>query len=38
MKPVTKNEIINALHSVGVEKGHTIMVHTALSKIGYASV
>lgn len=34
-KPITKNEIIIALHSVGLARGHTVMVHTALSKIGY---
>ena len=35
MKPITKNEIVNALHSVDLTKGHTVMVHTALSKMGY---
>ena len=34
-KPITKEEIVNALYSVGLAKGHTVMVHTALSKIGY---
>ena len=35
LKPITKNEIVNALHSVDLTKGHTVMVHTALSKMGY---
>ena len=35
LKPITKNEIVNALHSVGLTKGHTVMVHTSLSKMGY---
>lgn len=34
-KPITKEEIVNALYSVGLAKGHTVMVHTALSKMGY---
>ena len=34
-KPIIKNEIVNALYAVGLAKGHTVMVHTALSKIGY---
>ena len=28
LKPITKNEIVNALHSVDLTKGHTVMVHT----------
>ncbi len=35
MKPVTKADIINALHELGVHKGQTLMVHTSLSSIGY---
>lgn len=35
MKPVTKEEIIAALRAVGLSEGHTVMVHTSLSKIGY---
>ena len=35
MKPVTKEEIVSALGSVGLEKGSVVMVHTSLSKIGY---
>ena len=35
MKPVTKEDILNALHSLGLEKGQTVMVHTSLSGIGY---
>ena len=34
-KPITKEEIVNALYSVCLAKGHTVMVHTALSKMGY---
>ncbi len=34
-KPITKEEIVNALYAVGLAKGHTVMVHTALSKMGY---
>ena len=34
-KPITKEEIVNALYSVGLAKDHTVMVHTALSKMGY---
>ena len=34
-KPVTKNEIIIALRSVGLEPGDIVMVHTSLSGIGY---
>jgi aminoglycoside 3-N-acetyltransferase len=34
-RPITKNEIVDALYSVGLAKGHAVMVHTALSKIGY---
>ena len=35
MRPITKNEIIGALYSVGMEKGHTVMVHTSMSAMGY---
>ena len=35
MRPITKNEIIDALYSVGMEKGHTVMVHTSMSAMGY---
>ena len=35
LRPITKNEIVNVLYSVGLAKGHTVMVHTALSKMGY---
>ncbi len=35
MRPVTKEEIKQALHSLGLQKGRTVMVHTSLSKIGY---
>ncbi len=35
MKPIKKNENINAFLSVGLEKGDSVIVHTSLSKIGY---
>ena len=35
MKPITKDDILSALRSAGLQKGHTVMVHTSLSKIGY---
>jgi len=35
MRPVTKGDIVSVLHSVGLEKGHIVMVHTSLSQIGY---
>ena len=34
-KIVLKQDILDALHSVGVNKGQTIMVHTSLSKLGF---
>ncbi len=34
-KPITKNEIINALHAINLEQGRVVMVHTSLSKMGY---
>ncbi len=35
MKPVVKNEIIDALKKVGLTRGDAVMVHTSLSQIGY---
>ena len=35
MKPVMKNEIIDALRVVGLTAGDAVMVHTSLSNIGY---
>ena len=35
MKPITKNDILTALRSLGLGNGSTVMVHTSLSKIGY---
>ena len=35
MKPVMKNEIIDAFRKVGLTTGDTVMVHTSLSQIGY---
>ena len=35
MKPVMKNEIIDALRNVGLTAGDAVMVHTSLSHIGY---
>ncbi|SCZ77779.1 aminoglycoside N(3)-acetyltransferase [Pseudobutyrivibrio xylanivorans] len=35
MKPVMKNEIIDALRNVGLIAGDAVMVHTSLSHIGY---
>ena len=35
MKPVTRNDLLSAFRSLGLENGHTVMVHTSLSKIGY---
>ena len=29
LKPITKNEIVNALHSVGLTKGHTVAMSVA---------
>ena len=34
-KIVLKQDILDALHSVGVSKGQTIMVHTSLSSLGF---
>ena len=35
MKPIIKEDIIFALRAVCLEKGHTVMVHTSLSRLGY---
>ena len=35
MKPITKNDVMSAFSSVGLEKGQAVMVHTSLSSIGY---
>ncbi|WP_090168953.1 aminoglycoside N(3)-acetyltransferase [Pseudobutyrivibrio sp. 49] len=35
MKPVVKNEIIDALKTVGLTRGDAVMVHTSLGQIGY---
>ena len=35
MRPVTKNDFLRAFRSLGLEKGHTLMVHSSLSKFGY---
>ena len=35
MKTIIKSEIKEALHSAGLQKGDTVMVHTSLGKIGY---
>ncbi|MBQ6539460.1 MAG: AAC(3) family N-acetyltransferase [Oscillospiraceae bacterium] len=35
MKPITKEDIRSAFHTVGLAKGHVVMVHTSLSQIGY---
>ena len=35
MRPITKDDFMCAFHSLGLEKGHTLMVHTSLSKFGY---
>ena len=35
MRPITKGEILSAFNSLGIKVGHTLMVHTSLSKIGY---
>ena len=35
MRPITKSEILSAFNSLGIKAGHTLMVHTSLSKIGY---
>ena len=35
MKPIIKSDILSALRSAGLERGHTVMVHTSLSAIGY---
>ena len=35
MRPITKSEILSGFNSLGIKAGHTLMVHTSLSKIGY---
>ena len=35
MRPITKDDILSALRSAGLQRGQTVMVHTSLSKIGY---
>ena len=35
MRVVTKQEIVNALKTVGLSAGDTVMVHTSLRKMGY---
>ena len=35
MVPITKPDILTALHSLGVHPGQSIIVHTSLSAIGY---
>ena len=35
MRPITKTEILSTLNSLGIKAGQTLMVHTALSQIGY---
>lgn len=35
MRVVTKKEIVNALKTVGLSAGDTVMVHTSLRKMGY---
>lgn len=35
MKPITKNEIKDALYQVGLKEGSIVMVHTSLGSIGY---
>lgn len=35
MKPVTRNDILLALQSLGIRRGQSMMVHTALGSIGY---
>ena len=33
--PITKNDLTDALKALGVEKGETLLVHSALSELGY---
>ena len=35
MKTVVKTDIVDALRSVGLQRGDSVMVHTSLGKIGY---
>lgn len=35
MRPIIKDDFLRVFHSLGLEKGHTLMVHTSLSKFGY---
>ena len=35
MKPVIKEDILSAFRTLGLKEGHTVMVHTSLSKMGY---
>ena len=35
MKPVVKGDILSAFRSLGLGKGHSLIVHTSLSRIGY---
>lgn len=35
MKPLTKEEIINDLKKLGLEKGNIVLVHSSLTSIGY---
>ena len=35
MKTVVKSDIADALKSVGLRNGDSVMVHTSLGKIGY---
>lgn len=35
MKTVIKSDIIDALRSIGLQRGDSVMVHTSLGKIGY---
>ena len=35
MKTVVKSDIVDALRSVGLQRGDSVMVHTSLGKIGY---
>ena len=35
MKTIVKTEIVDALKSVGLQRGDSVMVHTSLGKIGY---
>ena len=35
MRPIIKDDFLRVFHSLGLEKGHTLMVHASLSKFGY---